>query len=241
MLAARNDVTSQAVSDTGWRLLSERLGAVPDAHWREDIPAALEKPLREWLYHILGHGKLMPRAPRFPRSPGCGDLPWWEVMADRMRLRLNVAIDLELRDLRQFFAYDLPVGMLADVLDLVLELMPDTVKAARPAGDARAELQQLLDDARSALRLAADGRGLERRADVLAEAALGSALASAQATPHVGSAAAHLRMAWECVHALRPDPGKAYGEAIKAVEASAHAILTLTCRSVAWRPRPWVR
>jgi hypothetical protein len=39
------------------------------------------------------------------------------------------------------------------------------------------------------------------------------------------AAAAHLAEAWRCAYALHPDPVKAYGEAIKAVEAAAHAVL----------------
>ena len=40
-----------------------------------------------------------------------------------------------------------------------------------------------------------------------------------------GSAARQLRAAWECVHALRADPVKAYAEAVKAVESAAHAVV----------------
>jgi hypothetical protein len=40
-----------------------------------------------------------------------------------------------------------------------------------------------------------------------------------------GSAASHLHTAWEEIHAFEPDPVKAYSEAIKAVEAAAHAVI----------------
>jgi len=45
-----------------------------------------------------------------------------------------------------------------------------------------------------------------------------------KAASGAGSAAEHLWAVWECVHALRPDPGKAYWEAVKAVEA-AHSLV----------------
>lgn len=89
----------------------------------------------------------------------------------------------------------------------------------------RGELVRLLSDALSVLRVRADGRGLERRAGVAAEAAFEEAAGSAEAAGDAGSAATHLREAWGSVHALHPDPGKAYAEAIKAVEAAAHAVL----------------
>jgi hypothetical protein len=87
---------------------------------------------------------------------------------------------------------------------------------------------RLLCDALSVLRVRADGRGLERRAGIAAEAAFEEAAGTAEAAGAAGSAATHLRQAWGCVHALHPDPVKGYGEAIKAVEAAAHAVLEPT-------------
>jgi len=89
----------------------------------------------------------------------------------------------------------------------------------------RGELVRLLGDALSVLRVRADGRGLERRAGIAAETAFEAAAGTAEAAAAAGSAATHLRQAWGCVHALHPDPVKGYGEAIKAVEAAAHAVL----------------
>jgi len=89
----------------------------------------------------------------------------------------------------------------------------------------RGELARLLCDALSALRVRADGRGLERRSGIGTEEAFREAVKSAAAVADAGSAAAHLREAWGCAYALHPDPGKTYGEAIKAVEAAAHAVL----------------
>jgi hypothetical protein len=50
------------------------------------------------------------------------------------------------------------------------------------------------------------------------------AIQSASAKPEAGSAARHLRTAWDAVHALTPDPEKPYSQAIKAVESAAHAL-----------------
>jgi len=72
------------------------------------------------------------------------------------------------------------------------------------------------------------GRGLERQSDPTAEAALEETVRTAATAANTGSAAAHLQTAWQSLHALHPDPGKAYGEAIKAVEAAAHAIMSPT-------------
>jgi hypothetical protein len=130
----------------------------------------------------------------------------------------------------RLLAYHTDSGILADVADAILDVLAspslsDVNTHSQVPGKQRASLQQLLDDARSVLRVRADGRGLERRADVVAEEAFGAAVDSAEAASDAGSAAAHLRAAWGCVHALRPDPEKGYSEAIKAVEAAAHGVL----------------
>jgi hypothetical protein len=149
---------------------------------------------------------------------------------------------------RGFLAYGTPVDLLLDVVDAVLYLMsaPVTVTvkpsdqksmgaAAFLAGMAQSGvdwansrwvvLERLLDDTLSVLRVEQGGGGLERRADASAEAAFGEAVRSAEAASGAGSAAGQLREAWGCVYALRPDPVKAYGLAIKAVESAAHAVV----------------
>ena len=83
----------------------------------------------------------------------------------------------------------------------------------------------MLDDARSVLRVQSGGRGLERRSDAAAEAALIEAVRSAEGAAAAGSAAEQLRTAWGCVYALHPDPVKGYALAIKAVESAAHAVV----------------
>jgi len=220
------------MSAVQWRPLSTRLKGVPAATaWREPVPAALEGPLRDWVAGALSRSAFPFGMPRLR-------------IASRVVLRLNLVLpdaedgedDETLSDsdeeAREFLAYGTPVGLLPDVADAVLDLLPVSVDRDQvgivwksAVAEMRGSLRRLLDDALSVLQVRADGRGLERRSDALAEAALTEAVKGAQAAPSAGSAAAHLRAAWESVYALHPDPGKAYGEAIKAVESAAHAVV----------------
>jgi hypothetical protein len=165
---------------------------------------------------------------------------------ERVVLRLNLAADGvqaehgkprtigHLRDL----AAKVPVGLLFDVVDAMLELFdtdPDQrwkethndyqIKQERERRAAMLESLALhLDNAFSVYRVREDGHGLERRSNVMVTGALKEAIA-AGSKPEAGSAAMHLRRSWDAVHALHPQPGVAYSEAVKAVEASAHAVL----------------
>ena len=235
---------SRSMSTAEWRPLSWRLGGgQADTAWREEVPAALEEPLRAWVDRALrGAGNVF----HYESVGGQG-------ITERVMLRLNLVLpDYEAdedeegegsrRDAaRRFLAYNTIVNRLPDVVDAVLYLLPVpvpgepsdmTTLAEDPAqvvetwpADLHRRLAMLLHDALSVLRLRADGRGLERRADVLSEAAFAEAIKGAEAAPTAGSAASHLRAAWDCVYALHSDPVKAYGEAIKAVEAAAQAVL----------------
>jgi hypothetical protein len=229
------DSYSRAMSAVEWRPLSWREGDGPAGGWRGEVPAALEKPLREWLKKAL------------LEDSGSGQR--WIV--ERLLLRFDLVVSGGDEASVDFLAHQTTVGMLVDVVDAVLDLMPvpydspdfvvnppsgrtPGLPSARPRGtwgsgmwtlELRGELVRLLSDARSVLRVRADGRGLERRAGVAAEAAFEAAAGNAEAAAGAGSAAAHLREAWRCVHALHPDPVKGYSEAIKAVEAAAHSVL----------------
>jgi hypothetical protein len=228
-----------------WRPLSWRLGEVPAAgSWRGEVPSALEVPLREWVADTLRGN---------PLSAGSATREIAERVLLRLDLVPPAGQDDEDADdaTLRFLAYGTPVGKLPDVIDAVLFLLPVpqypvvsspaakpsltttvvSVMAAMGQGDAltsesqRRKLARLLQDALSVLRVRRGGRGLERRADPVAEAALSEAVSVADGVPESGSAGAHLRAAWHCVHALHPDPGKGYAEAIKAVEAAAHGVI----------------
>jgi hypothetical protein len=124
-------------------------------------------------------------------------------------------------------AYDTPIGLIPDIVDAVLHLLPSFVSLLpfEPTLDpGRKVLAKLLEDS-PVLRMRMDGHGLERWSDVMTEEAFAEAVRSAEMTERSGSADGHLRKAWECVHAPEPDPVRAYWEAVKAVEAAAHAIV----------------
>jgi hypothetical protein len=217
------------MSAVQWRSLSSRLGSGLDGGpvglvWREPVPAALEQPLRLWVHHTLTGTSF-----QTPSGPRRGIYrQWYEVATDRLALRMNIVPPFEGTGWPRHFAYATDMVMLLDVVDAILDLMPPGVITRDKEGaeiERHDQLQQLLDDVQSVLRVRADGRGLERRADLMAEAAFEAAVEGAEAASWAGSADRHLRAAWGCVHALRPDPEKAYGEAIKAVEAAAQGIV----------------
>ncbi|MFE6869558.1 hypothetical protein ACFVFS_23760 [Kitasatospora sp. NPDC057692] len=221
-----------------WTPLPYRDGAA--APLREDVPAALETPLREWIHSaVLRHG---------------GEV--WR----RVAIRCDLVLDSEDGsdepdiDYPHRLAYWAPAGRLLEVVDALLDLLPVPVPAvvaalpAAPAGDApkpgvlmslmagvgrvaaqqgavsRRPLQQLLDDARSRYTVRSDGRALVARIDPAVARTLLAAAESAD-RPERGSASEHLTEAITQAYALVPDPVKAYSEAIKAVESAAHATL----------------
>jgi hypothetical protein len=171
-----------------WRPLSQRLEGLPATAWRGEVPAALVKPLREWVDGTL----------RVNDGLGAGG-----GIAERVLLRLDLVppedfarrVDATSGEMaaRRFLAYHISVNLLPDVVDAVLYLLPvplfavavkpSAQKSTRVAGfmasvaqtaaqnavdranSQRVVLAGLLDDALSVLRVQPDGRGLERRAD----------------------------------------------------------------------------
>jgi hypothetical protein len=236
----------------GWRPLSWRQGnGLAAGAWREAVPAALERPLRRWVMHAVGWVPVISREVTEPLLLRLNLV----VPDDYAREDNDWPPDGENNAQARFLAFGTPVDVLIDVVDAVLDLIPVSsdspdFAAYPPAGQARwtgwvlgspprppgsqsaeelvklrADLACLLSDALSAMRIRADGRGLERRPGTGTEEAFRETVTNAEAAADTGSAAAHLRSAWECAYALHPDPGKAYSEAIKAVEAAAHAVV----------------
>lgn len=214
--------------------------------WRGEVPAALVEPLRDWVGATLRPNTSL----MFSGLHGLAErvllrldlvLPDYEFADDvRVPSRKELATG--------HLAYEIPADLLPDVVDAVLYLLPLPIPVAvksPPSGESsyllsfitapetpatwadgrRRVLSGLLDDALSVLRVRADGRGLERRSDASSEAAFTEAAQSATTALDAGSAARQLRAAWECVHALRADPVKAYAEAVKAVESAAHSVV----------------
>lgn len=236
------------MSVTQWLPLSQRLDGLPATAWRGEVPAALVKPLRKWVDETLRG------SPSLWGIDERGIAERLLLRLDLVSTDVDV-LEGEGSDgeaaARGFLAYGTSVDLLPDVVDAVLYLLPTGFKVAVSASvqsptaaaimnswaksmarnavdwaNARREvLSGLLDDAFSVLRVGPDGVGLERRADASAESAFGEVVRSAEAAAGAGSAAGQLRAAWGCVHALRPDPVKAYAQAIKAVESAAHALV----------------
>ena len=65
------------MSITGWRPLSSRQKDNAATFWREEVPAALEVPLRTWVYDTLN--------PRWPGIMGIDPVP------ERVLLRLDLS------------------------------------------------------------------------------------------------------------------------------------------------------
>ncbi|MFF2721341.1 hypothetical protein [Streptomyces sp. NPDC058011] len=107
---------------------------------------------------------------------------------------------------------------LLDVVDEVLH-----TKAAEDW--AVGKLVEILDEAGSAYRVNEAADGLEERVTPAVRDAVRQTMADARAQPSAGSAADHLAAAWQAAYGRGPDPVRAYGEAIKAVECAAHAII----------------
>jgi hypothetical protein len=207
----------------------------PAGALHEGVPTGLHAELRNWIYDAAGTStdritrvfvRLHLRYVEPPEPEATDDAPvpskYWH---DHQRSHL---------------AYQTPAGRLLDIVDALLDLIPVRPELAPNAApsemsyaallrmitpDYRAPLQQLLDDARSVYRISDTGRALVRRADMATTQVLHQAVATAQTTPNTGSAAEHLHHAWTAVRALHPDPPQAYSQAIKAVEAAAHATI----------------
>ncbi|MFJ3762481.1 hypothetical protein [Streptomyces sp. NPDC090080] len=225
-----------------WRPLSERASATAPA-LRTSVSGALETQLRDWTYRAIRYNSTdvdrivlrcdlrdHRRCRQHDLVDGVEPPDDWEPELDHL-------------------AYCTPKAALPDVIDAWLHLTAPTAPArtlsapsSQPAtklemfaavasglGELhprvflRRSLQQLLDDGRSAYTLRADQAGLRQRVDPTVEALAEAAVTSADQDPVRGSAGAHLNQAWKAAYALHPEPGKAYGEAIKAVEAAAHA------------------
>ncbi|WP_329167534.1 hypothetical protein OHB49_45330 (plasmid) [Streptomyces sp. NBC_01717] len=114
-----------------------------------------------------------------------------------------------------------------DLLDVIDETLAYNATAPYPVIKSWRvdQLQQLLDNAGSAYRVAESEDGLEERVAPAVRDAVRQAMADAAAAAASGSAADHLATAWQAVYGRSPDPGRAYSEAIKAVEAAAHAVV----------------
>ncbi|MFF2956746.1 hypothetical protein ACFVVU_36060 [Kitasatospora sp. NPDC057965] len=177
---------------------SERLGLAEfdDDALYEGVPRHLVGPLQRWVGTHFSD---------------------YDEVAELLCLRLRFAL---LPGESPKFKLTSTDGMdLLDVVDAILSHEDDDV-----GGDFEDELARILGEAGSAYRVSSNGRFLELRMDETVRDAVDLAQASATAAT-AGSASEHLREAWQNVYGRSPNPSVAYSQAIKAVEAAAHAVL----------------
>ena len=161
---------------------------------------------------------------------GCVDLV-------RGRLNLRFPIDDESAESPHYWdrersglAYNTADNRVVEIVDALLDVIPPSRLAEdmNPLRrlfhtDHRARLQKILIEADAVYQVSSDGRSLLRRSSGAVSAVHKRAVADIQVTTNTGSADLFLAAAWESLHGPHVDPPKAYSEAIKAVEAAAHA------------------
>ncbi|MEV7683248.1 hypothetical protein AB0O64_32605 [Streptomyces sp. NPDC088341] len=170
----------------------------------EDVPQHLLTPLQEWVGVVL----------RFR-----GSLRESEARPICLRLRMSPQKD---RYGKATYVVPLEQAVGTQLLDVVDELLhARQVVADYQAGN----LSEILDDAGSAYRVNEAADGLEERVTSAVRDAVRHTISDAASQPTAGSAAGHLETAWQAAYGRSPDPVRAYSEAIKAVEAAAHAVI----------------
>lgn len=200
-----------------WQPLSARLAGTPaNQTLHEGVPPHLHAPLRTWILNALRGDGAMKVIMR---------LQWGGAPADYRQIPGFLSADFRSDE------------ELLDVVDAILALggpwpsnqaifgQPAEQAAAAAKAKAIEGLEEMLAVANSVYAVNDSGTGLVRRTDPTAAQAFASATSSAAANPVAGSAADHLRNAWDAVHALVPEPHTAYSEAIKAVEAAAQVVI----------------
>ena len=193
-----------------WRRLSERTGARPgeDVPY-EGVPPHLGALLAQWV-------SARARSPETLTELGLRlrlTLDWSGYGLSSSRV--DTGAQTALRSLLDICSGDDEVWL--DVIDALLASRPAD-PTARSASDV---LDAVLIRGGSAWRVRKDGHGLERRVDEFVRAAVIKAADTAG-----GSAAQHLRQAWQASYGRIPDPVKSYSEAVKAVEAAAAPVVT---------------
>lgn len=207
------------VEATGrWRRLSHR---------DEGIPVEPEVPYEGVPSHLL---------------PDCQAylLPYLDSDPFRAHLRRSWRLRAAEADKKSLYTATLrnPKGFVLDLLDFALDSDQGTLAALHGLPN----LESALYGAGSAWRVKDDSTGLERRVEPKAVAARDQALAAAP------NASDHLATAWSETYGLHPNPGHAYSEAIKAVEAAAvplvepnnaHATLGTVLRTLRDQQATW--
>jgi hypothetical protein len=196
--------TLTAVTDTApWTPLSRRAAGLPAESLVEGVPDWLFPRLQEWLYHVLQATD----GPVMVLRPGHG------LTATTREIMVRVRTD------QQPWLLEADDPTFLDALDATV-VWGDWVHDQDSNYGDPDTLEGLLAAANSAWRVNAEWRGLERRIDPTVTAAV-----AATARDAGTEAGGHLAAAWDAAYGRRPDPDKAYAEAVKAVEAAACPIV----------------
>lgn len=177
-----------------WQPLSVRRGRRAPLGPEEGVPGRLQYPLRHWLEGAFGY-----------RSKGG--------MRESLMMAVAMAADIPVHE-----TYDVG-GIMHQILnacardeELFLDVIDATLALRSPSAKAP-ELERALKLGGSVWTVADDGKGLQRRVDESAAAAM------AQAASPADSASEELSTAWTAIYGREPDPSDAWDHAIKAVEA----------------------
>ncbi|MFC9271334.1 hypothetical protein ACFTXJ_26635 [Streptomyces zhihengii] len=169
----------------------------------DGVPEHLVVPLREWVKDPLTY---QGNSQNDEARPIC------------LRLRIPPGRD---RYNRVDYVVPLVAAAGLQLLDVVDEVLRTKVVLDWQVRN----LRKILDDAGSAYRVNEAGDRLEERVTPAVRDAVRQTMADAAAQSSAGSAADHLAAAWQAAYGRSPDPVRAYSEAIKAVEAAAHAVV----------------
>lgn len=187
------------MTDTSWAPLSRRTAGLQAEGLIEGVPDWLYLQLQEWLFHVLQYTD----GPVTVLRPGHG------LTATSRQVMLRI------RTTQQPWLIPADDPAFLDALDAAVQWGDYVHEGLTSYGDPDT-LEALLAAANSAWRVNADWRGLERRVDPTVTTAVTATIRDAAAEP-----AGHLAAAWDATYGRRPDPDKAYAEAVKAVEAAA--------------------
>jgi hypothetical protein len=246
---------AEDVTEELWLPLNMRLGGTPPQRALQNgVPAALVQPLRDWIYSTAKRGGdgtvrrtclrlnlVLPGIRPDKNDPEEARLIFLAYDTPREGL-------LEIADAMLELIYQVnkplppppnPVNTLGSGVPgpqrqgTAWPQSPAPRPGPRPGPQmpatrwnhiAAAELQELLTDVRSVYYVKDNTRGLERDPNTAGTTEANEVFRSAASTIY-GLAAEHLQAARDALDTLRPDPVKAYSEAIKAVEAAGHGII----------------
>lgn len=200
---------SRTLRGMGWIPLSKRNDPEAAKEYdalHEGVPEWLAVPVAEWVFDV------------FTSMQNTKDFNHWiDVLFGMLRRPMPSGYD-RIQSAIAVLSNEAAKGDL-DVLDAVVW----TSALSREGWQLRDRLELLLHVHGSAWTIgedAADHPCLERRVDETVSTAAKSEMEQA------GNASIHLRRAWHRVYGRNPDPGGAYKEAVRAVEAAAKPMIT---------------